>query len=545
MHSGTDNTGVNTSFGKIIRWAEWTLAASFLVVLLIIHIILLLHSGGLWRDEATTVNISKLPLGEMWNQLAFDSIPALWFLLLKFWRLIGLEETDLALRTLGLIVGLGLLGAIWGAARSLGMRLPLIALALFAMCPTALAGDALRANGLGTISILLALAAMWRVLERPTPWRMAVCAGMFILCVQCLYNNAVLIFAIGTGAAAVGLYRRNWKLTLFPIGAGLLAALSLLPYLSTFAIVQDYNIIRTSEISFSWILDKLHSAVAPSGLLIALVWDALAIVTVMILARQWFHGFRDNSNKETDLSLFLLVTLIVGVVAYFAFIKTLALPTQSWYYLPLMALVIIIIDKGVDFLCRKSAAAGIVRIVFALLMAFFVFTGLWNEAHVRRTNMDLLADKLETLADKNDLILITAFYYAVSFDRYYKGSTAWVTLPNLSDHKSHRYDLLKGKMTQTEPIRDVLDKIKATLQNGRRVWVLGPLSFPRPGQIPLELPPAPNSYYGWSEGAYQHAWSVMAGAELQNYGRTLERIFIPEENPVSKFENLQLLVIAR
>lgn len=155
----------------------------------------------------------------------------------------------------------------------------------------------------------------------------------------------------------------------------------------------------------------------------------------------------------------------------------------------------------------------------------------------------MLAVKLETLVGKDDLIVVTKFYYGVSFARYYKGSAAWMTLPEIADHSVHRYDMLKDKMMENEPIKPVLQKMTQTLQNGHRVWLVGGLRFLRPGEIPRVLSPAPHSPYGWSEGAYQSSWSDMAAFALQTYGHTLEMISIPCDDPVSEFENLSLMVV--
>ena len=544
LRAGTDDTGARPTGEKIIPWLELTLTASLMLILIILHFTVLLHSGGLWRDEANSINIINLPsVGDMWEKLAFETFPILWFLIIRFWSFIGFGGTDLALRTLGMIVGLGVLGALWYTARSLGTRLPLISLVLLAMCPTALVGDTLRAYGLGGVLILLALATMWHVLNNPTLWRMILCAASLILSVQCLYHNSFLILAICIGAAAVGLYRRDWKLTLFPLGAGMLSALSLLPYLKTISIVRDFNIIRVFPASLSWILDKFRLAIDPSGNLVTLVWAVLALLTVIIFTWQLRKGTKASSRKKKELALYLLTTMLISIISYIAFINFLSLQTQSWYYLPLMTVMIIIIDKGVDVICEGSSTLRIIRVVCTLGIAIFVFGGLWNEAHTRKTNVDALAAKLETLAGKDDLVVLTRFVYGVSFGRYYKGSAPWVTLPEIADHSVHRYDLLKDKMMENEPIKPVLQKITQTLQNGHRVWIVGGLNFLRPGEIPYVLPPAPHSPYGWSEIAYETNWSDMAAYTLQTYGQTLEIISIPVDDPVSKFENLPLMVV--
>lgn len=376
LRAGTEGTEVKPTGEKEIPWLELTLTASFMLILIILHFTVLLHSGGLWRDEANSINIINLPsIGDMWGKLAFETFPILWFLIIRFWTFIGFGGTDLGLRTLGMIVGLGVLGALWYTARSLGTRLPLISLVLFAMCPTALVGDTLRAYGLGVVLILLALATTWHALNNPSLWRMILCTASLILSVQCLYHNSFLILAICMGASVVGLYRRDWKFTLFPLGAGLLSALTLLPYLKTISIVRDFNIIRVFPASFSWILDKFRVAIDPSGDFVTWLWAVLAFLTVIIFTWQLRRVTKASSWKEKELALYLLTTMLISIISYIAFIKFLSLPTQSWYYLPLMAVMIIIIDKGVDVICGGSSALRIVRVACTMGIAIFVLGG--------------------------------------------------------------------------------------------------------------------------------------------------------------------------
>ena len=540
----TTNAQLTPNDKKVISWIEAGVAAVLLLIVIICHFIVFSHSGGLWRDEVNSVNVVNMSsVFDFGGKFQSDSFPILWFLLLRAWIFVGFGGTDLALRVLGLITGLGVLGALWHAGRILGTRLPVIALALFAMAPAAFAGDSLRAYGLGALLILLALAAMWSVLKNPTTGRMVVCAAIVILSVQCLYNNSFLIFAICMGGAAVGLYRRQWKLTAFPLGVGMLAAASVAPYMAIFSKVNDVHIVTRIPMDLMWFFHKLQTAIDPSGTLLTWVWVVLAPLTVIIFIRRLVKSAQAFPVEEKESSLFLLTTMAISIIAYFAFVKILSWTTQSWYYLPLMAILALIIDRGVEMICKISLPARIIRIVCVLCIALFLFMDLWNAAHTRRTNIDLLAAKLETLAGKDDLVVLTRFYYGVSFGRYYKGSAPWVTLPEIADHSVHRYDMLKEKMMENEPIKPVLQKISKTLQNGHRVWLVGWLNFLRPGEIPLVLPPAPNSPYGWSEGAYQSSWSAMAAFTLQTYGQSLEKISVLVDDPVSEFENLPLMVV--
>ena len=535
---------ITSSDKKLIQWIELGVAALLIFILIIIHFIVFLHSGVLWRDEIATINLISLPsVVEMVQEMHHDSFPILWLLVLRIWSFIGFGTTEFALRALGLIVGLGILGALWYTVRSLGMRLPLISLVLFAMCPTVFVGDSLRAYGLGVLLILLVVGTMWRVVQNPTPWRMVASAAAVILSVHCLYHNSFLIFSICVSAAAVGLYRRQWKLTLFPLGVGAVAATTVLPYLGIVSTKGVWNIIHKFPITLSWIFNKFQQAIDPFGSLLTWIWALLAVFAVISFVRLLKTPALDRSGKQKDLAVFLLIMMSVSIISYITFIKILAYRTQNWYYLPLMAVLIIIIDRGIEAICENNLPGRIIRIVFVLGVAGFIFMDSLNAAHIRKTNMDLLAAKLEELSQKDDLIVVAPFYHGISFFRYYKGSATWLTLPEVSDHSIHRYDLFKIKMTQNEPIKPILQKMIRTLQDGHKVWLVGEWNFLKPGEIPVHLPPAPNSPYGWSEIIYQASWSDMAAFTLRKHGRSLERITIPTADPVSELENVRLLMV--
>jgi hypothetical protein len=540
----TKSVQITPNNKKVIHWIEVGVAAILLLILIMLHFIVFLHSGGLWRDEVNSVNLVNLSsVVDFWEKFQFDSFPILWFLLLRAWIFIGFGGTDLALRALGLIIGLGALGILWYVGRILGTRLPVISLVLFAMSPVAFVGDSLRAYGLGILLILLSLGTMWRVLQDLTPGKMVICAVVVILSVHCLYRNSFLIFAICMGAAAVGLYRRQWKFMVFPLGLGILAAASVLPYYGTVSRTIDLNMLRESPITLSWILGKFRQAIDPAGTLLTWIWFVLALLTAISFVKLLITSPRERHGGQKDLAVFLLTTMAISVIAYITFFKILSYPTQSWYYLPLMAVLIVIIDRGVEIICKTNSSGRIIRIVCVLGIALFVFTDSWNAAHTRKTNMDVLAVKLEALSGKDDLIVVWPFYLGIPFARYYKGSTEWMTLPEIADHSAHRYDIFKIKMTQNEPIKPVLQKMTKTLQNGHRVWLVGGLNLLSAGEMPGMLPPAPHSPYGWSEEAYQIVWSDTAAFTLQTHGQTFKEIEIPVVDPVNKFENVPLLVV--
>ena len=81
-------------------------------------------------------------------------------------------------------------------------------------------GDSIRAYGLGIALMLLALGAMWRLVESLTPGRAAIAALSAVLSVQCLYYNSILLLAICLGAASVTVRRRQVKNTVIVLMIG-------------------------------------------------------------------------------------------------------------------------------------------------------------------------------------------------------------------------------------------------------------------------------------------------------------------------------------
>jgi MFS family permease len=527
-----------------IGWIEIGFAVLMLLFLIALHLIVYRHSGGLWRDEVNSVNyVNSSSVFDFGTKFQSDSFPILWFLLLRAWVLLGFGGTDLALRGLGLIVGLGTLGALWHSGRKLGTRLPVLSLVLFTMTPFAFIGDSLRAYGLGVVLIVLALSSMWRVLQNPTPRRMVVCAFFVILSVQCLYSNAFLILAICLGAAVVCLYRRRWKLVAFPLGTGLLAAASILPYLWTFSAIYKAHIVTKVKISPLSFFTKFQEAINLSKGLPSWVWVVIALLTAVFMIRLLVKSRHPSSIREKELALYLLTTMVISFLTYYVFIKTLSWTPQSWYFLPLIAVLAVIMDRAIDDICNINPPGRIIRIACVMVIALLFLRTAEYSAYARRTNINALSAKLESLAGREDFIVLTRFYYGVSFARYYKGSAAWVTLPELADYSVHRYDLLKNKMMEKDPIDPVLSKIAQTLQGGHKVWLVGGINLFRAGGIPQELPPAPHPVYGWSEDAYEANWLDLTAYTLQTHGQLLTTIPIPVDTHTSDLENLPLMMV--
>jgi hypothetical protein len=149
---------------------------------------------------------------------------------------------------------------------------------------------------------------------------------------------------------------------------------------------------------------------------------------------------------------------------------------------------------------------------------------------------------LERYSAADDLIVVNPWFLGPSFSWYYHGKTKWMTLPELSEKRIHRYDLIKTKMEEIDAVADLKLSITKTLQSGNRVWLVGGAQ-PTEQKGPMSLTPAPDPVYGWSSPAYTYAWSMQVGAFVLQHVVDGEVVLGPQSG-VGPNENIPL-VIAR
>lgn len=165
----------------------------------------------LWLDEALTVNIARLPLGEMFEALRHDGAPPLYYLLLHGW--IDVAGTgDVAVRALSGLLAVGSLPLMGLAGRRLtgtGERsrwVPWAAVLLLASSPFAIryATEA-RMYSLVVVLVLAGFVALDTVLDRRSVPAMVVLGGMTGLLLLTHYWAFYLV-----GAVAV-LLATQWR----------------------------------------------------------------------------------------------------------------------------------------------------------------------------------------------------------------------------------------------------------------------------------------------------------------------------------------------
>lgn len=531
---------------RIARTVECTLVGLLTLEIAALHLNVMRHAGPLWRDEISSLRVATMPtFSGFWSALVYDPVPALFFAILRLWNWLGSGASDQSFRCLGLLIGLGILGAIWFASWSMKKSPPTWALLLFGLSPVALVwGDSMRAYGLGCLFNILALAFFFKLLRpRPRPADIALATVTALLSVHSLFPNALLLFAASAGAIAVTIRRRWWRTTWTILAIGVTAALSLLPYAGIIRQTQSWSGLAKGGIDSWWIFTMMYRAVATGGEVAAALWLAGALVACVALFIA-LAGKRlfEKTEDDRDLVLYAGATFLISLGATVCFFRFVGWTTSVWYYLPLMATAAVCLD-AISKIFRQGSivimANALVVVGAALVLSPLAHTA----TNVRLTNIDLTTMEIARRAQPSDLVVVDNYFYAVSFQRYYHGQAPWLAVPDVSDVSLHRWDLLTERMRQPKPNQALFQRIEQTLQSGHDVYVVGFAPLRHAPSAPPDLRPAPATTSDWNLWLYVRYWTAQVAFAAQAHAVHGAVIPVPCSQPVSVAENIHCYVV--
>lgn len=482
------------------------------------HVVRAVMAGGLWRDEAATAHLaSNFSFSYVRANSQYELFPVLVPCLLHVYSFVA-GGSDVALRIFGGLVGCIVLASLWWNMRVIGRGVPLISLALLGYNAGFIRwGDEIRGYGLGMVFLLFTIGLCWRAIEKPTAMRIAGAMLSGVASVQCLFNNSCLVLVACLGLAVVALLRRSESRAALAVLLGVPAALSLLPYVEPLARARDWDMLVRGAVDIEMLCLKFWELLASAGWWVAAGWVVLILLALACSALgQLKVNHLGIQGDERHALAFSGFALLFGIVAYFTLLLAVGYPTQVWYYLVPAAFTALFLDLVFGTLRQKWVPTA--RISAALVLAAVSVQPTIQQVQLRQTNADLVATKIEQVAQKSDLVVVTPWYDGISFDRYYHGPGEWLTIPDLSFHKFHRYDLVKAQMVlldQAEAVRPVMDRITRTLNAGHRVWLIGPSSLLNPDQEVPDLQPAPDPKWGWHDEMYTLAWTARLTQFLQ------------------------------
>jgi hypothetical protein len=528
---------------KSLAGLEFSAALALTAAAAILHFTFLEHAGGLWRDEVVSFNIAAQPsLAQMHEAVRFDSFPNLYHLVLRGWIGLGFGASDLGTRSLGLAIGLGVLGALWWNARTFGSKAPLFSLLLIGVSGLSVRTiDAVRAYGIGVLCIAFCFGLIWRLVTQPSAKDALLAAAASLLSVQALYQNAFLLGALCLAGMLTCLRRRLWQRAALIGGVGLMAAVSLVIYLPALRQLGELRPLIAAHVGLPHLLSMAVLALRDGSNGRLCLWICL-LVGYLVFAWRSVRKPAPLGEIPADVVPFTLAAFALGIVLFFAWLLALGFPTQIWYYLPLMTFAALALDAAWPALFAGDQAR-LVRVYAVGAGAGLCFLVSWPGVHMRQTNVDVIAARLGHLAAPEDLIIVDQWYNGASFSRYFAGKTPWTTLPPLRDQKLQRLDLFKQAMLSESPTEPVQREIVDTLKSGHRVWVAGGLPHSSTGKPPPHLPPAPNSSVGWDHDAYSYIWAWQVGDLLQRHAGKAGRVDLALGAPINEFENLPLWVV--
>jgi len=244
-----------------------------------------------------------------------------------------------------------------------------------------------------------------------------------------------------------------------------------------------------------------------------------------------------EASERAALYAALVIACAAGL--YLGFLKLASRPTLGWHFIPL----IVVLAATIDATVGRTQALRWARLVVVVLAAVVAFPASADRVGVRQTNIDIVAQHLHTAARRGDLIILNPWYLGITFNRYYGGPVAWMTLPPIDDHTIHRYDLLKARMASPEPLTPLYGAIQGALESGHRVWVVGGLPILPKGRLPLVVPVAPGLPTGWRDQPYILAWSQQVSYFVQTHAERYSFVTVPLDGPVNALEHVPLHMI--
>ena len=385
-------------------------------------------------------------------------------------------------------------------------------------------GDSLRAFGLGAALIVLTMAATCAILEKPTWRRTAILSITAILSVQTLYQNAVFFAAIGIGGWLVCWMRKDKSAAVKILIAALVAVMSLLPYLESVLRWQHATTIRPG-FSSKAALDNFNTILAFPLPQYVWLWTLLGLAVIGLGAAAWFRRPASSDQSKSllapaELQVFAGVVLLLSVLGYLVFLHFAALITSPWYFLPLMAVAAVCFDLGITLPALPRMLRTVVWGVLIATAGLSVPFAL-RDLNCRVTNADLVAKYLNENVSAEDYVVVTPWYLGISFDRYYRAAAKWDTLPPMTDHSTHRFDLVPASAAdEVRAVQPVLDRVASTLQSGHRVWVAGLMTIPAPG----------------------HAATTAEGRFLSEHSRSFDPVDLKIKGQTSDYEDFSLLL---
>jgi hypothetical protein len=387
--------------------------------------------GALWLDEAQSVAIARLPLGDLFRALREDGAPPLYYLVLHGWIAVFGESTA-SVRALSTVFALGSLPVMWYVARRIGGRSnAFLATVLLATSPFMIRyATETRMYTMLVFLVLLGTVAVLGAAARPTLPRLALVAlasgALLLTHYWSLYLLAVLVAVLVNEAARRG---RDvaWRLAAAVVAGGVL----FLPWVPAFVFqMRHTGAPWAGRPSIGDLLNVMTAYAAPFGLDSWgwLLWlSLLGLFGLGVFARRRRSGTIElhthprfpQRQLATVVAGTLAVALLVGLVANS--------PVTARYTAVVFPVILLVVARGLRVFSRTTAC------VLLVVMALAGVVGGRDAAIAQRTEVPRVAITLEQRALPGDLVVYCPDQLGPSTSRLFDRGIQQVTFPSLRD----------------------------------------------------------------------------------------------------------------
>jgi len=448
-------------------------------VLLIGAVLRFVIQSPLWLDEALSVNIARLALGDIPDALRQDGHPPLYYVLLHMWiALFG--EGDVAVRSLSGLWGLALVPLLWIAGRRMGgTKVAWCAVALVAVSPYALRySTETRMYAMVMVLVLVGWLLIDDALRGPRRHRLAAIA---IVAAALLWTHywAMWLITVVTLALAFQalLARRRGELDavrarLLVIGSFVAGAVLFVPWLPTL-LYQGTRTgtpwarpLRPTEMITTTVADLGGGAQAEA---ILLGWIVAILVLVGAFGRPGVDGgveFRLPIHPRTR-------PFAVAVVGTLAFACVVGYATGATYatryaaaFIPFFLLVAAL---GLSRLPRPVDALVLLAI-FGLGLV-----GAYRNVTLDRSDADRSADAIEARAEDGDLVVFCPDQLGPSTSRLLDDRFEQVTYPRFAPPELVDWVDYKERLEEASPVA-FAEELLARAE-GRQIFLVYSTSY--------------------------------------------------------------------